>query len=98
MKHKNRIALKPLQSGQIWKMVDANLHIEEVGKLLVHYKLFRGDAKRARTSLSGKEVVEKYLEKNRAVLTRKSIGIKPLKIKPVNFLLVSASLFSLALS
>jgi hypothetical protein len=78
MKHKNRI-LKPLQSGQIWKMVDANLHIEEVGKLLVHYKLFRGDAKRARTSLSGKEVVEKYLEKNRAVLTRKSGALKPLK-------------------
>jgi hypothetical protein len=79
MKQKNRIALKPLQSGQIWKMVDANLHIEEVGKLLVHYKLFRGDAKRVRTSLSGKDVVEKYLEKNRAVLARKSLGLKPAK-------------------
>ena len=79
MKQKNRIALKPLQSGQIWKMGADNLHVEEVGKLLVHYKLFRGDAKRVRTSLSGKDVVEKYLEKNRAVLARKSLALKPAK-------------------
>ena len=49
-------------------MKDANLHVEVVGKLLVHYKLFRGEAKRAPTSLSGKDVVERYLEKNNAVL------------------------------
>ena len=95
MKQKSRIALKPLQSGQIWKMVDANLHIEEVGKLLVHYKLFRGDAKRARTSLSGKEVVEKYLEKNRATLCRKAPGAKPLKSKLINLLVLAAPLFLL---
>ena len=49
-------------------MKDANLHIEVVGKRLVHYKLFKGEAKRAPTSLSGKEVVERYLEDNDAVL------------------------------
>ena len=49
-------------------MKDANLHVEGVGKRLVHYKLFKGDAKRAPISLSGKEAVEKYLETNKAVL------------------------------
>ena len=68
MKRKNRIARQPLERGQVWRMKDANLHVEVVGKLLVHYKLFRGEAKRAPTSLSGKDVVERYLEKNNAVL------------------------------
>jgi hypothetical protein len=57
-----------LQNGQIWRMKDANLHVEGVGKRLVHYKLFKGSAKRAPISLSGKEAVEKYLENNKAVL------------------------------
>lgn len=57
-----------MQTGQIWQMKDANLHVEIVGKMLVHYKLFKGSAKRAPTSLSGKQVVEKYLERNNAVL------------------------------
>ena len=52
-------------------MEDANLHVEEVGKRLVHYKLFKNEAKRARTSLSGIDVVEKYLQKNKAVLVSK---------------------------
>ena len=49
-------------------MKDANLHVEGVGKRLVHYKLFKGAAKRAPISLSGKEAVAKYLETNKAVL------------------------------
>jgi hypothetical protein len=68
MKPKSRTAPKPLQTGQVWKMENANLHIEVVGKRLVHYRLFKGDAKRAPTSLSGIDAVEKYLVKNRAVL------------------------------
>jgi hypothetical protein len=71
MPQRSRTIPKPLQTGQIWKMPDANLHVEEVGKRLVHYKLFRNEAKRARTSLSGIEVVEKYLQKNKAVLVQK---------------------------
>ena len=71
MNQKNRAMPKPLQTGQIWRMEDANLHVEEVGKRLVHYKLFKNEAKRARTSLSGIDVVEKYLQKNKAVLIRK---------------------------
>lgn len=69
MKQKNRIApTLSLENGQIWQMKDANLHVEVVGKMLVHYKLFKGNAKRAPISLSGKQVVEKYLERNNAVL------------------------------
>ena len=71
MPQKSRTIAQPLQTGQIWKMQDANLHVEEVGKRLVHYKLFTNEAKRARTSLSGIDVVEKYLQKNKAVLIQK---------------------------
>ena len=49
-------------------MDDANLQVEMIGKLLVHYKLFKGNAKRAPVSLAGIGVVEKYLKRNRAVL------------------------------
>jgi hypothetical protein len=49
-------------------MEDADLHVELIGKLLVHYKLFRGKAKRAPVSLAGIDVVEQYLRKNKAVL------------------------------
>ena len=69
MKQPIRLPVQPLQSGQIWKVDnDSNLHIEIVGKRLVHYKLFRGQTKRAPISLSAKEVLEKYLKKNKAVL------------------------------
>jgi hypothetical protein len=67
-KPKNRIALKPLESGQVWRMGDSNLHVELVGKRLVHYKLVKVNAKRTPTSLSVRTVVEKYLKENKAVL------------------------------
>ena len=51
-------------------MEDSNLHIELVGKTLVHYKLHKGATKRTPISLSGKEVVEKYLKKNKAILVQ----------------------------
>ena len=67
---KKRIALKPLESGQVWRMGDSNLHVELVGKRLVHYKLIKVNAKRTPTSLSVRTVVEKYLKQNKAVLVR----------------------------
>ena len=69
-KSKNRIALKPLENGQIWRMGDSNLHVELVGKRLVHYKLIKVNAKRTPTSLSVRTVVEKYLKENKAVLIK----------------------------
>ena len=68
MKQKTRTALPELESGQVWRMDGANLHIELMGKLLVHYKLFKGNAKRAPVSLAARGVVESYLKKNKAVL------------------------------
>ena len=59
---------KPLESGQIWRMGGSNLRVELVGKMLVHYKLAKSEAKRSPTHISGRELVEKYLEKNDAVL------------------------------
>ena len=67
---KNRVLLQPFQSGQIWQMEDSNLQIELVGKRLVHYKLYKGKTKRTPISLSGKEVVEKFLKENKAILVQ----------------------------
>jgi hypothetical protein len=72
-KPKNRVALKPLETGQVWRMADANLHVTLSGKLLVHYKLIKKDVKRTATSLSSKKVVEQFLKKNKAVLMRKRL-------------------------
>ena len=69
-KRKSRIALKPLESGQVWRMGDSNLQVELVGKRLVHYKLIKVNAKRTPTSLSVRTVVEKYLKENKAVLVQ----------------------------
>jgi hypothetical protein len=70
MKHKSQFILKPLETGQVWQMEDANLHIGVVGKRLVHYKLFRGQTKRAPISLSGIGVLEKYLKQSKAILVQ----------------------------
>ncbi len=68
MKQKRRLPAAPLASGQVWQMQDSHLHVDLVGKHLVHYKLIRRDAKRTPMSLSNKKTVEKYLKDNKAVL------------------------------
>ena len=68
MNQKSRIPLKPLVTGQIWRMEDSHLDIDLVGKYLVHYKLIKHEAKRTPMSLSNKKAVEKYLKVNKAVL------------------------------
>jgi hypothetical protein len=50
-------------------MKDSNLRIGIVGKRLVHYKHFKGQAKRAGLSIVSIPALEKYLEENNAVLT-----------------------------
>jgi hypothetical protein len=59
---------QPLETGQVWRMAELNLHVGLVGKLLVHYKLAKPDAVRSSNSCSSKTTVEKYLKKNKAVL------------------------------
>jgi hypothetical protein len=68
MNQKSRIPLKPLVTGQIWRMEDSRLHVDLVGKHLVHYKLIKHEAKRTPMSLSNIKAVEKYLKDNKAVL------------------------------
>jgi len=70
MNQKSRIPGKLLETGQVWRMEDSRLHIELVGKHLVHYKLIKGEAKRTPLSLSNKKSVEKYLKDNKAVLVQ----------------------------
>ena len=70
IKQKSRVPLKPLQTGQVWQMEDSHLHVDLVGKHLVHYKLVRREAKRTPMSLSNIKAVEKYLKDNKAVLVQ----------------------------
>jgi hypothetical protein len=72
MKRRSRLRSRPrpLQNGQVWQIADSNLRVEIVGKLLVHYKLGKADAKRTATSVSAKKELEKYLAANKAILVQ----------------------------
>jgi hypothetical protein len=63
-----RIRPQPLVAGQLWRMADAHLLVQSVGKLLVHYKLGKPDAVRVSNSCNGIKTIEKYLKTNKAVL------------------------------
>ena len=63
-----RPRLQPLADGQVWRMAKANLRVDMVGKLLVHYKLAKPDAVRVASSCSGIKTIEKFLKANKAVL------------------------------
>jgi hypothetical protein len=58
----------PLADGQIWQMGEANLKVEMVGKLLVHYKLAKPNAVRTPTSIAGITTLVKFMKKSKAVL------------------------------
>ena len=60
--------LKPLETGQLWRMSELNLKVGLIGKWLVHYKLAKPNAVRVPNSCSGISAVEKYLKTNKAVL------------------------------
>jgi hypothetical protein len=65
-----RAGMKPLADGQVWRMTELNLKVESVGKLLVHYKLAKPDAIRMPNLVNSIATIQKYLKKNKAVLTR----------------------------
>jgi len=65
-----RAALRPLATGQIWRVGEQNLQVGMIGKLLVHYKLAAPNAVRISNSVGGRTAVEKYLKTNRAVLLK----------------------------
>jgi hypothetical protein len=70
MTRKSRTALKPFETGQLWELEASNVLIGQVGKLLVHYKHYRGKDPRGPTSLSAKTQLEKFLRENKAVLVQ----------------------------
>jgi hypothetical protein len=67
---KRRTPFQALQNGQIWEMDGSSLRIGLVGKTLVHYKHYKGGAKRPPTLLSGKSVLERLLEEQHAILVQ----------------------------
>ena len=73
MKQKTRKALPPFQTGQVWQMEDSNVQISLIGKTLVHYKHYKGNNRRPPVSLAGKDVLEKYLRENNAVLVKTAL-------------------------
>jgi hypothetical protein len=60
---------EPLADGQVWNMVEARMQVTQVGKLLVHYKLGKHNAVRVPNSISSISTIQKYLKKNKAVLS-----------------------------
>ena len=67
-KPKRSILRKPLETGQVWRLGEANLRVQMVGKLLVHYKLGMPKAVRVPTNITGISTLEKYMKKNKASL------------------------------
>ena len=58
-----------LKAGQVWQMVEANLVVESVGQMLVHYKLGKPNALRTSKSCSSIKSVMEYLKTHKAVLS-----------------------------
>ena len=63
-----RIRPQLLEAGQLWRMADAHLYVQAVGKLLVHYKLGKPNAIRVSNSCNAIKTIEKYLKAHKAVL------------------------------
>ena len=58
-------------------MADSSLRIGLVGKTLVHYKHYKPAAKRPPVLLSGKWVLEEFLQKNEAILLQDASAASP---------------------
>ena len=68
VKPTRRCSQPSLESGQLWRMPEANLVVGMVGKLLVHYKLGKPNAVRVANACSGIKTIQKYLKAKKAVL------------------------------
>jgi hypothetical protein len=69
MKSKSRIPTPIIATGQVWRLNDeVTCHIGEVGRRLVHYKMFKGKPVRVPSTLGNKEVLAKHLKARKAVL------------------------------
>jgi len=61
---------REFETGQIWRMGEDRLQIQLVGKLLVHYRHYRGIAKRPPSTFSAKGDLQKFLAEKKAILQR----------------------------
>ena len=69
MKKSSGTPVAPFQLGQVWQLEDSSVQIGLVGKMLVHYKQFKGKKPiRVPTSLAGIGQLQKYLRQKKAVL------------------------------
>ena len=58
-----------LLKGQLWKLKDAYIKIEDVGKLLTNYKILKQlDQKAVRNQMSGIATMQSYLKTSKAQL------------------------------
>jgi len=64
------IAIQPFQSGQIWQMESSHVHIGQVGKTLVEYKLTKTRLNRGPNHLTGKIALQKLLTTRNAILLK----------------------------
>ena len=71
MKLKSRVAAPIIATGHVWQMADEiTCHIGEVGKRLVHYRMFKGKPVRIASTLGNLEALAKHLKAKRAVLVQ----------------------------
>ena len=69
MKLKSRIAAPTIATGQVWRLNDeVTCNIGEVGKRLVHCKMFKGKPVRVPSTLGNLEALAKHLKSKKAVL------------------------------
>ena len=65
------ITVVPLVKGQVWKVNDGYVQIVEIGKRLIHYKMFKGQQSRAvPVKMTSLNTVQDYLKSNRAALVK----------------------------
>ncbi len=70
--------MRTFRPGQVWEVGDSNLQIDEVGKILVHYRRYQGAAKTrhkrptrgVKASMAAKADLEDYLKRNNAILVQ----------------------------
>jgi hypothetical protein len=61
--------LHGLEAGQLWKVENGYVHIVELGKRLIHYKMLRKPKQKAVvTRMIGLEALLKYLSQSEAQL------------------------------
>lgn len=60
--------------GQVWQMDETTCHIREVGKTLVHYKMFKVTQLGRAASMANKDELAQFLRTRKAVLSGAKAG------------------------